>query len=161
MHIDNSERASWWTISKTDGGCLITGYEGAKYEVTAITIPNTIEAKKVTGFSGMEFHYFINLVTIYFYENTAITQMPSVQGMKDFKYVHLKNSTGETAASNTLPNSMTEIGDAFLGTVIEILTLTSVTSIGDNAFQGCTSLTSITIPSSVTSIGKRAFDGCI
>ena len=34
----------------------------------------------------------------------------------------------------------------------------SVTSIGDMAFYGCTSLTSITIPNSVTSIGDDAFD---
>ena len=33
----------------------------------------------------------------------------------------------------------------------------SVTSIGDDAFHGCSGLTSITIPASVTSIGKGAF----
>ena len=33
-------------------------------------------------------------------------------------------------------------------------------SIGDSAFYGCTSLTSITIPDSVTSIGSSAFSGC-
>ncbi len=35
-----------------------------------------------------------------------------------------------------------------------------VTSIGDNAFERCTGLTSVTIPYSVTSIGKSAFSGC-
>ena len=36
----------------------------------------------------------------------------------------------------------------------------SVTSIGSSAFEGCSSLTSLTIPSSVTSIGSSAFEGC-
>ena len=31
---------------------------------------------------------------------------------------------------------------------------------GEDAFGGCSSLQSITIPSSVESIGRRAFNGC-
>ena len=37
----------------------------------------------------------------------------------------------------------------------------SVTSIGDSAFEGCSGLTSIEIPSSVTSIGNSAFYDCV
>ena len=36
----------------------------------------------------------------------------------------------------------------------------SVTSIGSSAFHGCSGLTSLTLPSSVTSIGWSAFSGC-
>ncbi len=35
-----------------------------------------------------------------------------------------------------------------------------VTNIGDNAFSGCSGLTSITLPSSLTSIGEGAFRNC-
>ena len=36
----------------------------------------------------------------------------------------------------------------------------SITTIGDSAFAGCTSLTSITIPDSVTAFGAFAFSSC-
>ncbi|KAB2653639.1 MAG: leucine-rich repeat domain-containing protein, partial [Verrucomicrobia bacterium] len=36
----------------------------------------------------------------------------------------------------------------------------SITSIGERAFWACTGLTSVTLPSSITEIGERAFWGC-
>ena len=36
----------------------------------------------------------------------------------------------------------------------------SVVAIGENAFNGCTTLTTIHIPNSITGIGSGAFDGC-
>ena len=52
--------------------------------------------------------------------------------------------------------------DAFEGcTDLTSITIpNSVTEIGIRAFEGCTGLTSITIPDSVTKIGSGAFDGC-
>ena len=50
----------------------------------------------------------------------------------------------------TIPSSVTYDGTTY-----------SVTSIGDFAFDYCSSLTSVTIPNSVTSIGDGAFQYCI
>ena len=65
--------------------------------------------------------------------------------------------------NTVIPSSVTSIGDgAFKGcsSLTSITIPSSVTSIGNGAFEGCSSLTSITIPSSVTSIGIGAFQGC-
>lgn len=47
-----------------------------------------------------------------------------------------------------------------ISSIKNVVINTGVTSIGDFAFGGCESLTSINIPSSVTSIGIFAFFGC-
>uniref|UniRef100_UPI0037DDC2AC leucine-rich repeat domain-containing protein n=1 Tax=Methanomethylophilus alvi TaxID=1291540 RepID=UPI0037DDC2AC len=70
---------------------------------------------------------------------------------------------GKTDSAYTIPDSVTSIGNyAFFGcTSLTSVTIPdSVTYIGYDAFFGCTSLTSVTIPDSVTSIGYDAFFGC-
>ena len=65
--------------------------------------------------------------------------------------------------NTVIPNSVTSIGgNAFSGCsgLTSVTIPNSVTSIGNQAFYGCSGLTSVTIGSGVTSIGSYAFDGC-
>ena len=65
--------------------------------------------------------------------------------------------------SYIIPSSVTSIGNsAFAGctSLSNIAIPSSVNSIGDKAFWDCCSLNSIAIPDSVTSIGDGAFCGC-
>ena len=58
--------------------------------------------------------------------------------------------------------SVTSIGDqAFNGSDLTSVTIgNNVTSIGQEAFKGCSGLTSVNIGDNVTSIGQSAFYGC-
>jgi hypothetical protein len=70
---------------------------------------------------------------------------------------------GGLVESYIVPDSVTSIGDyAFFGcSSLNSITISNgVTSIGDSAFQYCGNLTSVTIPNSVTSIGESAFQYC-
>ena len=63
----------------------------------------------------------------------------------------------------TIGDGITRIGDnAFEGCsgLTELTLPNSITSIGNSAFQGCSGLTELTLPNSVTSIGNSAFEGC-
>ena len=74
-------------------------------------------------------------------------------------YNYYENLTGRYGCST----SNDKIGNyAFEGcSGLTSITLPSgVTSIGDSAFSGCIGLTSITLPSGVTSIGDYAFSSC-
>ena len=65
--------------------------------------------------------------------------------------------------NSVIPNSVTSIGNsAFSGcsSLISIDIPNSVTSIGNDAFWRCSGLTSITIPNSVTNIGWGTFQDC-
>ena len=63
-----------------------------------------------------------------------------------------------------LPNGgITEIGYQAFDSCTNLTTInipSSVTTIGRSAFNGCSSLANITIPNGVTSIGDSAFDSC-
>lgn len=73
------------------------------------------------------------------YNTVAVTYQGSVYHQNTNRYI----------GSVTIPSSVTYGGETY-----------SVTSIGDNAFNRCGMLTSVTIPHSVTTIDSYAFNNC-
>ncbi len=123
--------------------------------LTSITIPSSVTSIGSGAFAGC----------------TGLTSIKVEAGNTKYDSRDNCNAIIETASNTlvagckttTIPSSVRSIGEsAFSGcTGLTSITIpSSVTSIGDYAFSVCTSLTSITIPSSVTTIGGWAFMGC-
>ncbi len=101
-----------------------------------------------------------------YYEITDIDKK-EVAVVKDSDYTTALTSSliiPSTVINNGITYSVTTIGeDAFEGckSLTEVTIPNSVTTIGGDAFYGCKSLTEVTIPNSVTTIGSSAFYYCI
>jgi len=123
--------------------------------LTSITIPSS-----VTSIGNNTFGNCKQL------ESIVVDQNNSVYDSRDNSNAIIETATNTlvVGCKNTIiPNSVTSIGNsAFYGysSLTSITIPSSVTSIGNFAFYYNTSLTSITIPSSVTSIANSAFNGC-
>ena len=151
-----------------DGTVEITDYTGS---ATSLTIPSTIDGKKVTSIAYSAFYNRDSL--------TSVTIPDSVTSIGDWAFYDCESLTNVT-----IPDSITSMGCwVFSGTpflenqttdvkyagkwVIDCdgdATSVSIKSgtigIAYSAFCNRDSLTSVTIPNSVTSIGDYAFESC-
>ena len=126
--------------------------------LTSITIPGS-----VTSIGDDAFHVCCKLNQINV--DTANTAYSSVNGVlfNKEKTKLIRYPIGKADTSYSIPDGVTSIGDdafSWCSSLTGITIPNGVTSIGDSAFYRCSSLTSITIPDGVTRIDSNAFQYC-
>ena len=135
--------------------CAFDGCNG----LTSITIPESI-----TSIGRDAFDACGGLTTVHISSLEAWCKISfGNSDANPLAYAHNLYLNGELVTELTIPEGVTSIGDyAFYGcsSLTSITFLEGVTSIGNGAFYCCKSLTSITIPESMMSIGDTAFGFC-
>lgn len=142
-------------------GSLLTSISDCAFSnsgLTSITIPANVTSISETAFEGCFSMTAINVTD----GNTNFASDDDVLFNKD-KSTLIQCPRGKSGTISTLPSSVTTIGNnafEWCSQITDITIPASVASIGTNAFYHCSGLTSITIPNSVTSIGNFVFADC-
>ena len=160
----------------------VTGPDGVKVEYptslpTSAKGDYTVEVQfresgstPVTG----EVQYKVDRIPIdglYTFSYNDADKTATITGVTSQRDFYVLPSETENPENDDITYQVVAIGNgAFAGNrLITAYLPTSVTAIGDNAFDGCVNLTSVTqvgsvdeavFPASVTSIGNYAFEGC-
>ena len=127
--------------------------------LTSITIPNS-----VTSIDASAFVYCDALTSVHISDLEAWCRIGFGNSSSNpLSYAHHLYLDDEEITELVIPSTITTIGNyAFDGCsgLTSVTIPNSVTTIGNSAFYGCDGLTSVIIPNGVTSIGNYAFYGC-
>ena len=150
------------SISVEDGNTIYDSRNGCNSIIETATntlivgCKNTIIPNSVTSIGDYTFYGCSSLTSITIPNSVTSIGVNAFNNCNGLTSVIL-NSNAVVSATRSSDSSMKYI---FGNQVKEYVIREDVTSIGSNAFAGCTGLTSITIPESVTSIGNYAFYKC-
>ena len=128
-------------------------YDGKTYKVTQIAARAFLSKKLLTSITIPESVTSIGLWAFANCDNVTTLTAPGNCIQYFLNFPKLKSLT-------ILGDVSSQIGQLNQDKTLKTVTIKDATLICDDAFCGCSSLTSITIPEGVTSIGREAFEGC-
>ena len=143
------------SITLSDGLSKIgnSAFEGCD-ALTSITLPKSVTEIGSGAFSGCRFLTSINVPeNVTEIGNGAFSEC----GRLDTIIVDENNSKYYLSGNCLIEKETNTLIRSCRNSIIP----SSITAIGNYAFSGCSSLTSITIPKNVTTIGNYAFSNCI
>ena len=139
-------------------------YKGANLYLNGELVTDLVIPDSVTSIGNYVFYKCTSLTSIEIPEGVTSIGMEAFYGCTKLKDVYITDleAWNGISFSNFSSNPMNNGANLYLNgeLVTDLVIPDSVTSIGNYAFVGCTSLTSITIPNTVTNIGNCAFRGC-